>query len=170
VEVDTYLLLGSNLGDRAGSILAAIRMINELHYTAVLRVSSFYETEPYGYSDQPPFLNIGVIAKTRLSPSSLLQHFKLIEKRIGRKERPKWHEREIDIDIIFYGNKIVKTSSLIIPHPLMHMRRFVLIPLVEIDSGFVHPVYGENLAALLDKCPDQSQTKRMEIEFNDISQ
>ncbi|MGC8595602.1 MAG: 2-amino-4-hydroxy-6-hydroxymethyldihydropteridine diphosphokinase [Candidatus Kryptoniota bacterium] len=170
MEVDAYLLLGSNLGDRVASILTAIRMIGELRDTNLLRTSSIYETEPFGFSEQPPFLNIGVIVRTNLSPEFLLHNLKLIEKKIGRKERPKWHEREIDIDIIFYGKSIVQTRSLTIPHPLMHLRRFVLVPLVEIDSDFMHPVYGKNLATLLAECTDQSYARRTEIEVNHIFQ
>lgn len=166
MEVDTYLLLGSNLGDRVSAISKAIYMIDELHRTAVVRTSSFYETEPFGFLEQPFFLNVAVMIKTCLSPETLLQHLKLIEKKIGRKEREKWHEREIDIDIIFYGKNIVETSTLTIPHPLMHLRRFVLAPLVEIDPEFVHPVFGKSLAGLLDECPDKSRAIKREINLN----
>ncbi|MCX8033876.1 MAG: 2-amino-4-hydroxy-6-hydroxymethyldihydropteridine diphosphokinase [Thermodesulfovibrio sp.] len=144
-----YLLLGSNLGDRAKNIEIAISELKNCGLT-ISRRSSFYNTSPWGYKEQPEFLNIAIECFTSLSPFALLEEIKKIEKKMGRKDTIRYGPRIIDIDIIFYNNLILKTDKLIIPHPLMHKRDFVLKPLCEIAPDFVHPDLKLSVKELLD--------------------
>lgn len=151
---DTVLSLGANLGMRAATLRAAITMIEE---TAVLRhivVSPLYETEPVGYSDQPPFLNCAIRGVCSLSPEELAESLRSIERHFGRQERPRWHEREIDIDIILLGDTVITHDYLCIPHPRMSQRRFVLQPVADIAPSMRHPVFGKSIQELLDECED----------------
>ncbi|MEN2994660.1 MAG: 2-amino-4-hydroxy-6-hydroxymethyldihydropteridine diphosphokinase [Thermodesulfovibrio sp.] len=144
-----YLLLGSNLGDREKNIEEAI---NELMLCGViiLKKSSLYNTAPWGYIDQPEFLNQAVEGLTSLEPLALLREIKKIEKRMGRVETLRYGPRVIDIDIIFYDNIIFESKDLVIPHPLMHKREFVLKPLCEIAPDFIHPKLNLPVKKLLE--------------------
>ncbi len=164
-EVEAYLSLGSNLGDRLGFLKRAISLISELPGAKVRSVSAIYETEPVGYVDQPEFLNLIVCILTSTEPLDFLRMMKEIEMKIGRVHRDRWHEREIDIDIIFYGDKILDSKDLIIPHPRMHLRKFVLQPLNEIAPNFVHPVNEKEVNQLLADCLDNSRVNRVEQFF-----
>ncbi|MBU1992755.1 MAG: 2-amino-4-hydroxy-6-hydroxymethyldihydropteridine diphosphokinase [Patescibacteria group bacterium] len=129
---EVYLGLGSNIGDREGNLEKACEMVG------ALKKSSIHETEPFGVLDQPKFLNMVCKIETELSPRELLNHVKNIEKKIGRKKREKWGPREIDIDILFYGDIIVDEPDLQIPHPGISEREFVLKPLREIAPDKIH--------------------------------
>lgn len=144
-----YLLLGSNLGERERNIEVAIKELEKLGLLIQKR-SSLYNTAPWGYYKQPDFLNIAVECLTNIAPIELLRELKEIEKKMGRKETVRYGPRVIDIDIIFYNSLIIKTESLVIPHPLMHKRRFVLEPLCEIAPDFVHPELKLTVRELLD--------------------
>jgi len=159
--VEVYLSLGSNLGDRLGFLKRGIDLISEVPELKIQKVSSVYETEPVGYAAQPDFLNLAVSILTTIDPRKLLQTLKEIEMKIGRIHRQRWHEREIDIDIIFYGDELVNSDELVIPHPRMHLRKFVLQPLNEIASNFVHPSRQKTVSQLLSDCPDNSQINRL---------
>jgi len=135
-----FLALGSNLGDRLTSILRAVEEIGK-HLT-IKAVSTIYESPPWGYTDQPPFLNCVLSAQTDLSPRSLLELAKRTEKILGRKGRPRWHEREIDIDILLYGDLVIREADLTIPHAYLRERDFFLIPLLEIDEFLKDPLTG----------------------------
>lgn len=144
-----YLSLGSNLGQRKRYINKAIVFLNKNPCFQIERISSFYETEPEGFKNQPKFINICLKARTGLSPEELFKFLKEIEKKLGRKERKQWGPREIDIDILFYGKRVIRRKGLIIPHPRLGKRVFVLKPLVEISPHLRHPVSGVTMSELL---------------------
>jgi 2-amino-4-hydroxy-6-hydroxymethyldihydropteridine diphosphokinase len=133
-----YLALGSNLGDRLSNLKQAIASLTP--QLEVKAKSQVYETPPWGFEDQPKFLNQVVRAKTYLGPERLLQHLKRLELALGRKESFPNGPRLIDLDILFYDDRIVNTPSLVIPHPRLQERGFVLLPLMDIDPELVHPV------------------------------
>ncbi len=154
-----YLGLGANLGDRQGNILQALQYVQAR--ASIPAVSSFYETEPVGYLDQPKFLNICCALETDLPPRDLLRFLKWIEKRMGRMEAFRNAPRPIDIDILFYDDLVLKDAELEIPHPRLHQRAFVLAPLAEIAPELEHPALHETVAELLSEV-DQSGVKRVE--------
>ncbi len=127
-----FLSLGSNVGNRIGNILKAIDLLRGLG--EIRKVSTVYESEPWGVSDQPPFLNCVVLMETSLLPEELLGELKKIERIVGRKERFRWGPREIDIDILLYDDEVVELPNLSIPHPHMTDRDFVLYPLLELEE------------------------------------
>ena len=148
-----YLGLGTNLGDRAANLQAAVAgLAKNLQVTAV---SPIYETPPWGITDQPDFLNMCLTAETDLPPHELLALLKKLEKEIGRVSGERWGPRLIDIDLLFYTHQIIETEKLTIPHPEMPERAFVLRPLADIAANFVHPVIGETIAALAAKVDDE---------------
>ena len=144
-----FIALGSNLGDRAANLQAAIEALEpEVH---TLKCSPVYETPPWGYSDQPQFLNQVVEAKTELSPIALLEHMKKIEVQLGRQETFRFGPRLIDLDIIYYDDEVIDSPPLIIPHPRMAERGFVLMPLADLAPDFRHPILGDSVSDLLSK-------------------
>jgi 2-amino-4-hydroxy-6-hydroxymethyldihydropteridine diphosphokinase len=157
--------LGSNVGPREDNLLSALRLLEESSCVISPIISSFYETEPVGFTSQPWFLNIGVCGTTNLLPLELLDKCKSIESKIGRISRLRWHEREIDIDILLFGNHIIQSETLIIPHPLMHTRRFVLKPAAEIAADAVHPVFAKTIGRLYEECADKSVVEKVSGEF-----
>jgi len=144
-----YLSLGSNLGERKRYINRAIALLKKNPYFKIECISSFYETDPEGFKNQPKFINACLKAKTSLSAEELLKFLTEIEKKLGRKKRRRFGPREIDIDILFYGKKVVKQKGLIIPHPLLDKRIFVLEPLLEISPNLRHPIFGATMRELL---------------------
>jgi len=143
------LSLGANLGDRETTLKNAISALVDVGIISDIKVSSIYETEPVGYIDQPAFLNMAVSGLTSLTPEIAIFLLKSTEYLFGRKHRERWHERELDIDIIFWGDEIIETEKIQIPHPRMHERNFVLDPISEIEPGFIHPVLGKSIKELL---------------------
>lgn len=144
-----YIALGSNLVDRAVNLAVARQML--AHDTWALKCSSIYQTAPWGYSDQDDFYNQVLECETSLSPMRLLRRLKRIEKRMGRKKTFRNGPRVIDLDILFYDDLILEAKRLVIPHPRLHERAFVLVPIAEISPGFVHPVLGKTIVELLAK-------------------
>jgi 2-amino-4-hydroxy-6-hydroxymethyldihydropteridine diphosphokinase len=143
-----FLSLGSNLGDRRAQLEGAIEQLNGLRATRVLRVSSRYETEPVGRTDQPAFVNLAAEIETAFEPLELLNAVKDIELRIGREPGPRWGPRVIDIDIVLWGARVLATERLTLPHPEFRRRGFVLVPLAEIAPEAVDPVTGLTVAEL----------------------
>ncbi len=142
-----YLCLGSNLGEREKNLTQALSLLSQ--EINLERVSPVYETEPVGYKEQPLFLNLACQIITDLNPRELLRLAKTIERKMGRvPSRQINSPRLIDIDILFYDNRIIETQDLTIPHPHLPQRAFVLIPLADIAPKLVHPVLGKSIAEL----------------------
>ncbi|MGB9840190.1 2-amino-4-hydroxy-6-hydroxymethyldihydropteridine diphosphokinase [Thermovenabulum sp.] len=145
---DVFIALGSNVGDREANIKTAIEKIR-YRGIKVVKISDIIETEPYGYIDQPRFLNAVLQAETLLSPRELLNTLQEIEKEMGRERKIKWGPRNIDLDIIFYNGLILNEEDLKIPHPDAHNRIFVIKPLAQIAADFVHPVFKITVKEIL---------------------
>lgn len=147
-----FLGLGSNLGDRAHYLKRAIHMLDASPEIKVRQLSSVYETDPWGFEEQPPFLNMAVAAESDLSPHELLAEIKGVEKTLGRQSTVRWGPRVIDIDILFFGEQVVRDGAekaLTIPHPSLPERGFVLGPLADLAPDFTHPANGLSVAQML---------------------
>jgi 2-amino-4-hydroxy-6-hydroxymethyldihydropteridine diphosphokinase len=154
-----FLGLGSNLGDRRRNLEAALEALRAHPRITVSAVSSFLETDPVGGPPgQGRFLNAAAGIETDLSPDSLLEELKRVERALGRKPGPRWGPREIDLDILLYGDTILETGTLVIPHPRMRERRFVLEPLAEIAPAARDPVTGLSVRDLLARLGTERQT------------
>jgi 2-amino-4-hydroxy-6-hydroxymethyldihydropteridine diphosphokinase len=145
-----YLSLGSNLGDRAANLKQAIALLPP--QMAVQAKSSVYETPPWGYTEQDAFLNQVVQAETYLDPEPLLKHLKRLETALGRTETFRYGPRLIDIDILFYDDLVLETPLLTLPHPHLHERGFVLLPLMDIAPNLIHPITGKSVREMLAAC------------------
>jgi 2-amino-4-hydroxy-6-hydroxymethyldihydropteridine diphosphokinase len=165
--IKVYLLLGTNIGDRLQHLQDACSLLSE--YTLpereetnsgedpaikIIRQSAVYETAAWGKIEQADYLNQAVQISTSLDPRALLTGVSSIETRLGRTREKIWGPRIIDIDILFYGRDIIREDKLVIPHPHLQDRRFVLAPLAEIAPGFIHPVLKKSIAGLLKVCAD----------------
>jgi len=157
--ITVYLGLGSNLGDRQSNLDRALEFLSQR--LRMGKVSSIYDTEPLGESDQPRFLNLVCQAFTRLEPTALLALAKGIERKLGRVGKS-GKPRTIDIDILLYGDQVIDTPELVIPHPKMTERAFVLIPLDEIASDLVHPVAGKTVKELLQSVTEKQGVLKLE--------
>ncbi|MCH8290455.1 2-amino-4-hydroxy-6-hydroxymethyldihydropteridine diphosphokinase [Candidatus Poribacteria bacterium] len=154
-----YISFGSNVGDRLVHINQALQYLSEADGILVTKVSSLYETEPVGYEEQDWFLNGVVAVETGLSPRQLLKVLQQIEKRIGRQQRKRWGPREMDLDLLIFDQRCINTPDLIVPHPEMHQRRFVLIPFAEIAPDTIHPILRQNIRTLLDDLPTEKDVQ-----------
>ncbi len=153
-----YLSLGSNVGDRAGHLNAAIQRLESLG--KVVATSSFYETEPVEVTAQPWFLNGVVALETEKMPRQLIAAILDLEQKMGRRRVQKKGPRTIDIDILLFGNSIIDLPGLTVPHPAMHERRFVLQPLAEIAPDVLHPVLKKKVRDLLAALPPGQAVKK----------
>ena len=156
LDKDTaHLLLGSNMGNRLQNLNIAIEHI-EAEVGKVVAKSSVYETEAWGKTDQPGFLNQAIEVKSALAPLPMLKILLQIEQKMGRVRLEKWGQRLIDIDMIFYGKEVVRDNhDLQLPHPEMHKCRFVLEPLNEIAGNFIHPIFKEKVSSILSNLTDK---------------
>lgn len=152
-----YLSLGSNLGNKLRFLKEAISRIEESGKISIGKISSVYETQPVGYENQGWFLNLVAEIKTSLVPQDLLEYTLSVEDQMGRKREVKWGPRNIDIDILLYDNQILRSDHLTLPHPRMHERRFVLLPLAEIAPNLLHPQLKKSIEELLEDCEDKSK-------------
>jgi 2-amino-4-hydroxy-6-hydroxymethyldihydropteridine diphosphokinase len=153
VLTKAYLSLGSNLGDRAAHLREAIRKLSDAG--TVTNCSSFYQTEPVEFTDQPEFLNCAIELETILSPHQILNAILQIERDLGRDRstQPPKGPRTIDIDLLLAGDAIINSPQLVVPHPSMHQRRFVLEPLVEIAPHAIHPLLQQTVRELVGGLP-----------------
>jgi 2-amino-4-hydroxy-6-hydroxymethyldihydropteridine diphosphokinase len=158
-----YLGLGSNLGNRAANLRMALRYLPPL--ARIEEVSSLYETAPLGGEEQPPFYNAVCRISTGLGPEALLRHLKQIEFAIGRRPGPRWGPRPIDLDILLCGDQVLAREGLVIPHPLLAERAFVLVPLAELSPQLLHPVLGKPVGELLSALDEAalSGVRRIEL-------
>lgn len=157
------IILGSNSGDRYNIIKEAITMLSQ-KAGKIAMASSLYETEPWGFECDEFFINRVIVLNTPLAPHKLLQAGLEIEKQLGRErhaEGPRYSQRPIDIDILFYDSLVIDTPVFTVPHPRITERRFVLIPLCEIMPDYIHPVFGQSIEALLRNCTDNMQVTRV---------
>lgn len=145
---EAYISLGSNMGNKKENLEKAISELSQVKDTFVTKKSEIIETEPFGYKEQDDFLNACVGIKTLLPARELLKELLEIEKRMGRERKIKWGPRIIDLDIIFYGKEVIEEDDLIVPHPYMEYREFVLKPLEEIIPNFVHPLLMKRVSTL----------------------
>lgn len=151
---EAYLILGGNKGDILLNFNRALLSI-EKSVGIIIKKSKIYRTAAWGNTHQPDFLNQAICIQTKLSPLPLLKELIKMEESLGRiRDELKWAERTIDIDILFYNDEVIDTPDLKIPHPYIQERKFVLVPLNEIASDFIHPVYNLTINSLLNKCSD----------------
>lgn len=159
---EIFLLIGGNLGNRLLNISKAIVSINK-QIGKITQRSGIYETEPWGFDHEKPFYNMVVVCESALTPREVLSSIHSIEHKLGRVRNLKGYEgRIIDIDILFYNHLIMKEPDLIIPHPELHKRLFTLIPLMEINAGFIHPAFNKSIKSLYEDCPDNKSVVKID--------
>ena len=154
----SYLAIGSNIGKRKRNLNKSISYIKS-NVGKIYKSSKIYESEPWGFKKQNYFLNQIILVETKLTPLELLNKCKEIEKKMGRKINIKWRERNIDIDILYYNSDIIDEKLLKIPHPHIEKRKFVLIPLNELDEDYIHPKLMKSNSYLLETCEDKCIVK-----------
>ncbi|MCD8230814.1 MAG: 2-amino-4-hydroxy-6-hydroxymethyldihydropteridine diphosphokinase [Clostridiales bacterium] len=156
-----YLSVGSNMGDRVAQIQQGLQRLSENPQLRDVKVSSFLETEPYGYTEQGKFVNAAIVLKTLYTPYELLRFLQKIEEKAGRKREIHWGPRTLDLDILFYDNEILEQSDLIVPHPDMENRLFVLDPLAELCPGKIHPVLGKSILRMRDELRKRTEASKL---------
>ena len=164
--VKVYLGLGANLGDRQGNLLRAVELLSQ--WGQIEELSSLYESEPVGYLEQPPFLNAVCELTTTLTAEELLAVVKNIESALGRTPSFRNAPRPIDIDILFYGEQVMNSPHLTIPHPGLEERAFVLVPLAEIAPDLVHPVSGITVREMMERLRSLKGVTKWNQEANDV--
>ncbi len=157
----TFIGIGSNMEAPTSSCREAIEYIGNTKGCRLLRSSSLYRTEPVGFLDQSWFVNAVIEIITSLTPRELLQELQAIETRMGRETFFKWGPRIIDLDILLYGQEVINDIDFKVPHPELHKRRFVLVPLHELAPYAIHPAFGVSAAGLMQRLEDQSRVERI---------
>jgi 2-amino-4-hydroxy-6-hydroxymethyldihydropteridine diphosphokinase len=159
MNFEVFVGLGSNLGDRDRNLRLGISRLGELGQ--ILRISSVYETQPWGWEDQPDFLNaVCSLDPSFRDPELFFRELKRIEKETGRRSQERWGPRELDLDLLFWGDEVIATESLLVPHPHVADRRFVLTPLCQIAPDLKHPLTGLTVRQMLESCPDPKRVER----------
>lgn len=158
--ITAYISIGSNLGDRAGNLLLAVRGLMEASFQ-VTKLSGIYETEPVGVEGHDNFLNmVAEIRVAGITPSQMMARMLRIEYLLGRKDKFLQKPRTVDLDILFYADTVLENSFLTLPHPRLHLRKFVLVPMAEIAPTFVHPVLQKTMQELLGELDDRKEVRR----------
>ena len=158
--ITAYVGIGSNLGDRAGNLLLGVRGLLEASF-AVKKLSAIYETEPVGLEDAPIFLNmVAEIQAEGITPTQMLARMLRIEFLLERTDKSLKKPRTIDLDLLFYAHEKTDTPFLTIPHPRVHLRRFVLVPMNEVAPSYLHPILHKDIRTLLRECKDTSRVLR----------
>lgn len=152
-----YIGIGSNLGDKVRNCREAIERIGAAEENKLVGRSSLYRTEPWGNEKQDWFVNAVIAIRTSFDPDGLLQHLKNVEEQLEKKKEERWGPRNIDLDILFFNDEILETPSLTVPHPFLHLRRFVLVPLQEICPDFIHPQLKLSVRELLERTNDEKK-------------
>lgn len=155
-----FVGMGSNLGDRASMLNRAARELGRVPGVKLLACSPVYETDPVGKPDQPRFLNAACEIQTALAPADLMRELLSIEERLGRTRSERWGPREIDLDILLYDGLVLENPDVTVPHPELERRRFVLVPLRELDRDVVHPVSGRTIGELAEACSEEGRVQR----------
>ncbi|HSH67167.1 MAG TPA: 2-amino-4-hydroxy-6-hydroxymethyldihydropteridine diphosphokinase [Bacteroidia bacterium] len=159
-----YILLGSNEGDRLHHLSGALELIQQNNIGVIVKQSAVYVTVAWGYHEQPDFYNQVIYVETSLTPQQLLIKLLDTEKELGRiRSGTKWMQRIIDLDILFYNDEIIQVEGLLIPHPFIQDRKFVLVPLCEIAETYIHPLLKKDIRALCDECADVLEVKKLSI-------
>lgn len=161
MEEQVFLLLGTNMGNRLTNLQVVKNAIKK-SVGMIVEESAIYQSAAWGKTDQPDFYNQVLMMQTTMSPEVLLLQLQQIEKELGRERKEKWGARIIDIDILYFGKTVLNTPDLLIPHPAIALRRFTLVPLVEIAPHFVHPVLKKTNLVLLQECVDVLAVKRVD--------
>ena len=156
-----YLLLGANLGQPFEQLSAASKEVENL-IGRIVAQSSLYQTAAWGVEDSPDYLNQVLLVETALAPFEVLKTINLIEEKLGRTRKLKWESRIIDIDILYYEDVVMDTERLIIPHPYLHFRKFTLVPLVEIATHLIHPIFNKTQEELLKDLKDDLEVLKIE--------
>lgn len=159
---NAVLLLGCNLGNCYLQFCEAKKKIVQ-RAGYISAESSFYKSGAWGRSEQPDFLNQALIIQCKLNPEDLLATTKIIERELGREHHEKWAPRTMDIDILFFGSEIIGSSNLAIPHPMICLRKFTLVPLAELIPDYFHPVENLSIKELLKRCPDKGKVEKVEF-------
>jgi 2-amino-4-hydroxy-6-hydroxymethyldihydropteridine diphosphokinase len=150
-----FVGLGSNMDDPAGHCLKAMHLISAAEGVNLLRISSLYRTEPIGSVEQDWFINAVAEIRSELTAHKLMKVLQDIENNMGRVRKEKWGPRIIDLDILLYGQDVIRDENLVVPHPELHRRRFILVPLCEIASYVIHPAFGVSIRGLMDRLDDE---------------
>lgn len=159
-----YVLFGSNMGDKENIFAEACLLINN-RCGAITAVSSSYESEPWGFEASEWFLNRLIVVDTDLNPEAMLCELLAIETELGRVRHPEkegYNSRTADLDILYYGQRVIVTPTLTVPHPRLHLRRFALMPLCEVAPELMHPVFQVTQREFLHRCTDQSIVRVMQ--------
>lgn len=154
-----FLSLGSNIENRFENLKKALKVLKKSPKIEIEKISSVYETEPWEVESQNWFLNLVLKAECKLPPLQLLDFLEETEKKLGRKSKSDNSPRTVDIDILFYNDWIFHTPGLVVPHPLLHKRRFVLAPLAEIEPELEHPQFHKDIKSVLEELDDKTQVK-----------
>ncbi|MDY6973357.1 MAG: 2-amino-4-hydroxy-6-hydroxymethyldihydropteridine diphosphokinase [Thermodesulfobacteriota bacterium] len=152
-----YVGIGSNLGDKKGNCLKAVGLIERISGLRVEARSDFFVTEPIGVEGQDWFVNAVIAVSTEKPARNLLKILLSVEADMGRKRKEKWDPRIIDLDILLFGHDVIEEEGLTVPHPLMHLRRFVLVPMVQLAPDLIHPALGKTMFQLNEDLPEEGQ-------------